>query len=207
MSTLLIEPVYAGPVSFYKAILSVENVVFDIHSHFEKRSYRNRCEILGANGILRLSIPLEKGKDQQKQILKDIRISYAENWQKDHWTSLVSAYRRAPFFEYYESVFHPFYEKKMEFLTDFNVKYFEAINAVLKRKIDYSFSEAFIQPGEFTGKDLRNKFSSQKKEKTAPYLQVFADRHAFAPDLSLLDVLFNLGTRSGAYLDKSDLQF
>lgn len=199
MQKVLIEPVYAGPLSYYRALARAEQVVFDVHGHYQKRTYRNRCVILGANGRLTLSIPLLHGKSQ-KQPMQDVRISYEENWQKDHWMSLVSAYRRAPFFEYYEDMFRLFYEERTEFLSAYNLQYFGKIGAALKLPVPYTLTSGYIPAGDFGGSDLRDRYLPQYPQEIKPYLQVFADRMPFAPDLSILDVLFNLGPAARDYL-------
>jgi hypothetical protein len=89
--------------------------------------------------------------------------------------------------------------------VDFNIQYFEKICLILKINIEFELSEKHITPGEFSGNDLRDHFSPNKKNSIKPYLQVFADRSDFVPDLSILDVLFNLGTQTNVYLDRSDL--
>lgn len=199
MSVLLIEPVYAGPVSYYRSLTRAEHVLFDVHAHYQKRTFRNRCAILGANGKLTLSIPLLHGKGQ-KQPMKEVRISYAENWQKDHWMSLTSAYRRAPFFEFYEDSFRPFYEKKWDLLADFDLEYTDRLQSVLKLPYSHTISEAYKARQAFDGVDLREQYLPQHPLEVKSYLQVFSDRLDFMPDLSILDALFNLGPGTRDYL-------
>ena len=101
MNSILIESQYIGACSYWNILLKSSAITIDKEEHYTKRSYRNRAHILGANGLLRLSIPLERGKQQHSK-MKDVRISYNERWQDLHWQSFTSAYRRSPFFEYYE---------------------------------------------------------------------------------------------------------
>jgi hypothetical protein len=200
MKQILVESQYTGSCAYWSALLKADTIVLDKHEHFVKRSYRNRAHILGANGLLRLSIPLEHGKHQYAA-MKDVRISYNENWQKLHWQSFTSAYRRSPFFEYYEDQLKPFYEVKEEFLFDFNYKLIQAIASILKLDLTIQISESYLkETGEMP--DLRTSFSpSDKTESIFPsYPQVFSDRFPFLENLSVLDLMFNLGSRSADYL-------
>lgn len=198
---IIIESQYIGCARYWSLLVQSEHIVLDQHEHYVKRSYRNRAHILGANGLLKLSVPLEHGK-QQRSILKDVRISYQENWQKNHWQSLVSAYRRSPFFEYYEDNFRKLYQTEYEFLFEYNYAYLVQIAKLLNVNLFVSFSVNYQPKSVFQGLDCRNKFLPQQTLSLdfPKYTQVFSDRFDFIPDLCVLDVLFNLGTRSVEYL-------
>lgn len=203
MNTILIEAQYIGAVSYWKELLQAEKIIIDKHEHYVKRSYRNRCHILGANGLLRLSVPLESGKSQHSA-MKDVRISYNESWQKLHWQSITSAYRRSPYFEFYEDHFAKFYEDKFEFLLDYNIELLKKIAAILKVDLKIEFTEKYLLPSEFDGLDLRSKVLPIKDDSQLfpEYPQVFSDRFPFEKDLSMLDLLFNKGTTSLDYINK-----
>lgn len=203
MNSILIEAQYAGAISYWKQLLQAEKVVIDQHEHYVKRSYRNRCHILGANGLLRLSIPLISGKSQHAA-MKEVRISYNENWQKLHWQSITSAYRRSPYFEYYEDVIAPFYVNQYDLLLEYNVEFLKTVASILKVNIPIEFTEKYLHSADFDGPDLRNTILPVKTEapKFPSYPQVFSDRFPFEEDLSILDLLFNKGTSSLDYLNK-----
>lgn len=209
MKNTLIESQYIGTCSYWKVLLQSEAIVIDGEEHFVKRSYRNRAHILGANGLLRLSIPLERGKHQHSK-MKDVRISYNEQWQKLHWQSFTSAYRRSAFFEYYEDYFRKFYEEKFEFLIAYNTQFLQTVAKVLKIELSVSFAEQYYKPKTFFGNDYRSKILPSNKgyfENIEPYMQVFNDRFPFEPDLCILDALFNLGNHTQAYLEAIKVKF
>lgn len=201
MNAILIESQYTGCCGYWNLLLQADSILIDRQEHFVKRSYRNRAHILGANGILRLSIPLESGK-HQRAAMKDVRISYRQDWQKLHWESLVSAYRRSPYFEYYEDGFRKLYNEPVEHLIEYNTQWMMAVASLLKITLPISFTEKYYTTDEFTGKDFRSYFMPHKKNglNLPAYPQVFSDRFEFQEDLSVLDVLFNLGPRSTDYL-------
>jgi len=127
---------YMAPKEWYKAyLIAPEAVEIEGLESFEKQTCRNRCYIgcmkdkgTMSEGIM-LSVPVKKV--EHKQLTKDIEISYQSHWQHQHWISLVSTYKNAPYFDYYEEFFKPFYEKEYRFLWDFNSAIHETIMALL----------------------------------------------------------------------------
>ena len=88
-TTLLVSTAYLAPAEYYTALLTHQKIILELHEFFVKQSYRNRCEILSANGKQILSIPLQERKN--KSLTKDIRIDSKTNWQAQHWRSIESA--------------------------------------------------------------------------------------------------------------------
>jgi hypothetical protein len=204
MQSILIESQYAPPVAYYKALLTATSVTIDRHEHFRKGTYRNRCHIMGANALLPLSIPLVKGKHQHSPMHK-VRISYNESWQKDHWMSLTSSYRRSPYFEFYEEYFSDFYHHQYPTLLEFNQAILQTTLQVLKLKPEISLSDKYYSTEEWQGLDLRSAIHPNPLKNTfsgnyTSYPQVFIDRMSFLPNLSIFDLLFHLGPRSVDYI-------
>ena len=191
----LLPTAYLAPISYYAILLQQADYNIEHHEHFTKQSVRNRCEIYGANGGLRLTIPKQRQRSS-KTIITDIKISYKDRWQKEHWNAIASAYNSSPFFMYYKDELNPFFEEKEVYLINFNNKLQEVILKLLQVDVKYNSSNKYNHTGDFT--DLRNhKWNSKKQEK---YDQVFMEKHGFIANLSILDLLFNLGPESGDYL-------
>lgn len=186
---------YLGPIGYYAVLLQNANCKIEQYEYFVKQSMRNRCDIYGANGKLTLSIPKQR-KESSKTLIKDINISYAYPWQKLHWKSITSAYRSSSYFEFFEDYFFPLYEKKEIFLLDFNLKLKEVIFNCLQKKDSSILTQSYQKKS--TSNDYRNAaFQIKNQEK---YYQVFEMNCGFISNLSILDLLFNLGPNSSEYL-------
>jgi len=196
----LLPTAYLAPVKYYAILLQAKNCSIEHHEHFIKQSIRNRCEIYGANGELRLTIPKER-KGSSKTIISEIKISYKDDWQKLHWNAIKSAYNSSPFFEYYSNELEVFYQEKESNLIIFNNKLQEVILDLLQEENNSTPTVEYLHSGNFT--DLRNHdFTLEDPEK---YNQVFMEKHGFIPNLSILDLLFNLGPESLDYLHNLDI--
>ena len=195
----LLPTAYLAPVKYYAILLQAKNCSIEHHEHFIKQSIRNRCEIYGANGKLRLTIPKER-KGSSKTIISEIKISYKDDWQKLHWNAIKSAYNSSPFFEYYSNELEVFYQEKESNLIIFNNKLQEVILDLLQEENNSTPTVEYLHSGNFT--DLRNNdFKVANPEK---YNQVFMEKYGFIPNLSVLDLLFNLGPESSDYLHNPD---
>ena len=94
--------------------------------------------IVGANGKLKLTIPISHNKFQKNQLDSEVKIFNDSSWQRDHWKSLESSYRSSPFFEFYEDDLYPFFHEKHLKLMDLNMalikKIFSLLEIVIKFK-------------------------------------------------------------------------
>lgn len=192
MTTVLLSTAYLPNILYLSHVINSDKIVLEKHEHFIKQTYRNRCEIVTSNGKLSLSIPLIKQAD--KEIISDKKISYSENWQKQHWRAITSAYKNSPYFEFFEDEFKPFYENEYEFLFEYNTQLLRTILHILRLKKQIDFSKQF----EFTTTntvDFRSlsEINSAEIPTLKPYYQVFADKFGFMSNMSCLDALFNIG--------------
>ena len=200
---------YLAPIEYYTKLLTYDKIYVEQYDHYIKQTYRNRCHIAAPDGVLALSVPTVK-PDSLKCPLRDIRISDHGNWRHLHWNALESAYNHTPFFEYYKDDFRPFYEQKYEFLADFN----EALCRLICSLIDFAphieRTTAYHMASEHEPDDFRERIHPKKEYRTedpsfypVPYYQVFQERLGFLPNLSIVDLLFNMGPESLLVLQQS----
>ena len=191
-------PAYLPNVFYCSWILNQTKVFFITDSYYQKQTIRNRSEIYGANGKLNITIPLEHTKKQIQQ--KDIEVRIANDilWQKQHWKSICLAYRSSPYFEFYERDLAPFYEKKITYLMHFNLQILLKILELIEAPLSYEL----VQWNGNKYKKMETLIDAKKKIKwkNEPYTQVFDNKYGFLSNLSILDVIFNLGPDSSAYL-------
>lgn len=194
MEPVYLSTAYLGPVQYYCKLFRYTDVRIERAENYLKQTYRNRCTIGAANGPLSLSVPIVK-PDTLKCLTKDIRISDHGNWRHLHWNALVSAYRMSPFFEYYEEDFLPFYERKYTFLFDFNEELRQTVCRLLALEPKVSYTETYraVVPNDFREGIRPRSPLPDVAFIPAPYYQVFREKHGFLPNLSIVDLLFNMG--------------
>jgi hypothetical protein len=199
---------YNAPISLYALIMQQEGeVMIEQLDHYSKQTYRNRCRILGANGVINLVIPVVR-KHSAKILMKDVRIDYDTSWHKIHWKSIFSAYASAPFFEYFYDSFTRFYEKRFVYLRDLNFELMQTTLTILEKPVTISRTENYIPlNNEY---DVRESVHPKRAFHHGAYSftpykyhQVFSMRHGFIEDLSILDLLFNEGPNANMILLKS----
>lgn len=200
METVLLSSAYLPPVSFFTAINSGGDVLIEQYDNYCKQTYRNRCRIATSAGIQTLTIPVVKSTSP-KQLMKDVRISDHGEWRHQHWNALESAYMNSPFFMYYQDDFRPFYEKKYEFLIDFNTELTLLILKLAGIDKPVRLTESYIRNTDDIP-DLRYLIEPGKNEPQTPkeYWQVFKQKYGFIGNLSAVDLLFNMGPEFPLFL-------
>ena len=191
----LLPTAYLAPIEYYAILLKYQNCSIEYYENFIKQSIRNRCNIYTANGKLTLTIPKLR-KSRSKILIKDIEICYKENWQKTHWQSIESAYNSSPFFEFYKEEIKPLFIEKEKYLIEFNSKLHNVVLKFLYQELVIKKTNNYQKKSSL---DLRN-YNWNKRE-CQPYNQVFEEKHGFIPNLSILDLLCNLGPQSTQYLE------
>ena len=191
----IIPTAYLAPIEYYAYLIQKKNCLIEYNEYFIKQSIRNRCNIYGANGKLRLTIP-KKRSNNPKNIISKTKICYKENWQKKHCTSIESAYNSSPFFQYYKHELHELFFKKEEYLLVFNNKLQELILKLINSERNLKKTSKYELSVESDDKRNYNWNNPIQKK----YNQVFMEKHGFIKDLSIIDLLFNLGPQSIDYL-------
>ena len=209
MTTALLQTTYFGPIQWYQKLYRYDRVIIEQYDSYQKQTYRNRCVIATANGVQALTVPVEHADD--KILTKDLRISDHNQWRRVHWNALQSAYSESPFFDYYADDLRLFFERKYEFLIDFNEAIRQKVCELIDIHPNVSYSTEFTSDTNPQTSTLRHQPSDIADFRTVinakhplpdadftprSYWQVFQHKHGFLPNLSILDLLFNMGTES-----------
>ncbi len=201
MFNLLLSIAYLPPIEYF-AFLVANNVTIDACERYQKQSYRNRATIINGNGIQNLIIPTVHDFHMGK--VTDVRIDYTTPWQRTHWRTIESAYNSTPFFLYYKDAIMPFYYEKTDLLFDFNLNLTKTLVKLLKLNTTFYFTTDF-EP--YTTNDLRTIIHPKtKRSENYPlsinnlYYQIFDNKFGFLPNLSIIDLLFNIGPEATGYL-------
>ena len=200
--TMLLSTTYFGPVQWYQKLYRADEVQIEQWESFQKQTYRNRCLIATTNGIQALTVPISNHNYSllitNSSLIKDIRISDHGNWRHLHWNALQSAYGESPFFDYYQDDIRPFFEKRWEFLLDFNEAIRQTMCELLDIQPKVSYTDSWMVEAPSSFHDFREAI---RPKHPAPdpdfspktYYQVYQQKHGFLPNLSVLDLLFNMG--------------
>jgi len=216
--TTLLSTTYFGPVQWYQKLCRSSQVFIEQYESFQKQTYRNRCVIATTSGPLALTVPVERDNLQHlspltshlSPLTKDIRISDHGEWRHQHWNALVTAYSDSPFFDYYQDDLQPFFtERRWRYLLDFNMETCATVCQLIDIQPNVSLTDSFQHEAPEGVADwregIRPKHPAPDPDfSSRPYYQVYADRHGFLPNLSILDLLFNMGPEAVFYLISND---
>jgi len=193
---------YFPSISYMARFLAEDEPVVEIWETYHKQTYRNRCRVMTANGVESLSVPVVKVNGNHT-MTKDMAISPIEPWQHIHSRCLESAYKASPYFDHYYDYLKPIFERHFERLIDLNDAALRAVFKMLKVKKEIVHTTDYVREAE---NDFREAFSPKKPFDAnlfPAYYQVFSEKFPFAPDLSVLDLIFNLGPEAVEYLQQS----
>ena len=208
---VLLSTTYFGPIQWYQKLYRAEDALIEQHENFQKQTFRNRCVIATTQGTQVLTVPVEAPSNLPQlgeastvdsaslnlgRQVGAIRISDHGNWRHLHWNALQSAYGDSPFFMYYEDDIRPFFERRWEFLLDFNEAIRETICQLLDIQPRVHYTDEYIKAPSCA--DYRDVIQPKHPGfdpdfLPKPYYQVYASKHGFLPNLSILDLLFNMG--------------
>lgn len=186
---------YFPNIQYISKFVAYQNILIETWESYSKQSYRNRCVILTANGLQTLSVPVHF-KNNIK--IKDVRIDYSEDWQRNHYRAIMSAYKNSGFYDYFEDEIRSIIYSSEKFLFDFNLLSLDFVLKCLNIPKNYSFTEEYTKNVNFC--DYRDSIHPKKRNQKADrlftglnYTQVFSDRFRFFSNLSSIDLILNEG--------------
>lgn len=200
--TALIELHYLPSLEYFCALQPFEAIELEKCEHYVKQSYRNRCYINTAQGVEMLIVPLTA--KHGKTSIEDVRIDDSKKWQNNHWRTIESAYRKAPYFEYYSDDLRTILYRDHDFLFDLNLELLSFCLKSIRFAPTLSVSVSYEKEPSATIFDLRSLInpkkpaSERKLYKPVSYYQVFGS--GFVENLSLIDLLFCEGPRAASLI-------
>jgi len=211
MKPILLSTAYLPPISWMAVAMQTEHMGIELQETFPKQTYRNRCTIATSSGKLNLTVPVKRINGNHTRTC-DIRIDNSNNWQLLHWRSIITAYNKSPFFLYYRDQFESLFFKKQEHLVDLNRELLnELFKALQIKSLEIFYTNEYVVKSDVY--DLRNSFHPKSlthhpvKIEFPRYMQSFEENHGFIPDLSIFDLLFNMGPDAFQYLINLKLSF
>lgn len=201
MNGVALSIAYLPNIQYFTKLLAGKPVRLEACETYPKQSYRNRCEILGANGRLALSIPVLQILGNHTPI-RQVEIDNSTAWQNQHWRAIQSAYSKSAYFDFVSDFIHPFYKQKFNNLWDFDRALLAAIMQFLEVKANISVTSTFELTPSAGFSDFRTQISpkvtwtNDPQFVATPYFQMFAHKFGFVPNLSIIDLLFNEGLNS-----------
>lgn len=196
--TALFSTAYFPPVQYVAMALQHTQLIIEAKETFPKQTYRNRMEIMTANGVRTLTVPVIRNNHSRTE---EVQIDYRDRWNITHLRTIEAAYAASPYYLYYKDDIEALLMTSHEHLLDLNQSILLWLLKKLKStdEVDLTTDYAVVP----ACKDLRNAFSPKRPlsaDGFPAYYQVFADRQPFAHNLSILDLLMNLGPEAPVYM-------
>lgn len=202
---MVLSTAYFPNIQYFTKIALSETVYIECHENYQRQSYRNRCHIYSSNGLQVLSVPIEKHTESKK--ISDIKIAYHTLWQKNHWRSIVSAYNNSPYFEHYSDHIAPIFSKRYKYLLDLNFEILETCLKLLGIGKTINKTETYQSSKTVDWRNGIHPKSQYQIQDTSfrpyAYYQVFADKHGFQPNLSIIDTIFCEGVYTTSLINRS----
>ena len=187
------------PTEYFALLAKYSSVYVEACENYQKQTYRNRCRIYAADGVQMLHFPVRHRDGRFNLSIREIEVDYSTPWVEKAERCIETAYRSSAYFEYYRDELFAILDAQPRTLWELDL----AVIAFFLRKIGLRTELVPTEAFAAEHVDIHPKRPNgilQELGADRPYYQVFAERHGFIPNLSIMDLLFNEGPASIEYL-------
>ena len=197
-SAVVMGSMCAASVRCYAAALRSGRLLVDLDERrLPLRHSHHRYRIDGPNGIQTLTVPLVGSTNNMATPLRDVLISEHGEWRRLHWGALFSAYGRSPYFDYVADDLSRVIHGSQRYLHEFNRQLHEVIVDFMDLPLATCYLEGEGSLEDDGTEDLRGRIAMKKADTLpiadVPYYQMWQGQDGFKRDLSILDLMMNLG--------------
>jgi hypothetical protein len=227
MRVVILQPSYIPWRGYFHQIQKSDVFVFYDCVQYDKHGWRNRNKIKTPNGLQWLTIPVSsKGCVSDGLAIKDASIVWNANWAEKHLRSISQNYKKAPFFSTYFPLVESIYQRRDAKLADFTCATTEAIARTLGiNRTTFLRSSSLPTEGTKTdrlvgileqlgathyvsGPSANAYLEKEKLDKIGVSMEFITYDYPTYPQIngpfehqvSILDLLFNIGPDAAAFI-------
>jgi hypothetical protein len=220
------QPQFFPYLGFFHKVKNADLLVVMDDVEFMQRGFQHRNYIKMQTGKQWLTVPVFQ---KREQLINEVMIDTTQNWRRKHWATLQTSYSPAPFFRELSADLKPIIlEGTQKTIAELDVdlmkwaahhlgittpmklsseikptgeKSQRHINICKLVGADTYYSgpggKLYMDMAEFEAAGVKVEF--QEGYQSREYTQLFP-QHGFAPDLAVVDALFNLGPEARALI-------
>ena len=223
----MLQPNYIPWKGVFDLISKVDVFVFYDDVQYTKRDWRNRNKIKTKDGDIWLTVPVIASSGE---LICDVKIDNSTNWQKKHYKTIVSNYKKSEFYSEYEYMLEEIYLKnKWEKISELDVFSTKLISKALGLKVDWIVASSLNVSGDkdggkvikickklgcdyFINGPASKLFMDEKKFEingiqleyiNYEYKEYKQQFKPFSHTVSILDLIFNCGPEAMNYIVKT----
>ncbi|MBE3011314.1 WbqC family protein [Microbispora sp. NEAU-D428] len=225
----LVQSSYIPWKGYFDLIANVDEFILFDDAQYSSGSWRNRNRIKTATGPRWLSLPIKRGP--LSQLINEVTIS-DPNWRERHWRILAEAYKKAPCFDEVAPGLEKLYQEcGSNRLSEINRHFLEGLCPLLGVQANFTRSEDYCAIGSSSARvlDICRKAGADEYL-SGPAARAYLDESIFRkagievrwfdysgypeyPQLhppfdhqvTVLDLLFNVGSAAAEYLKGPEL--
>ena len=193
----------AASVRCYAVALKAGRLLIDLdEKQLPLRHSHHRYRVDGPNGMQTLTVPLVGSTNNMMTPMRDVLISEHGDWRRLHWGALYSAYGRSPYFDYVADDLSRIINGTQRYLHELNAQLHQLVVDFMDLPLATHYLDGVGEEDMAGALDLRRRIAMKKADTlpiaNVPYYQMWTTKSGFCPDMSILDLMMNMG-REGIF--------